>query len=316
MNGGITEGPDQVTCTGLAGNDILSEVYFLTLSEVYFLAEGNIIFDYVVIVEDGTMDERTENYNLTYVPGNLLNFDPRINKEEEPPVANKPETRVDNFRPGAISSPNLQEVAEGLISGASQEIPSDALHRLTNSHLRLVLTLSITEADANTNPAFQKNAGSISGRVVQEETMAINMTASIISRDSISGDVITEQSYQITNPGAGGQGVSLVYQADPRFGGMTCLIFVEHEDGTTEEKKYPVDKDGRVTVNMDKLSLFTFVIVDEKDLVDSTTESSIPPTGDDLPMTLWAMVAVTAAMAAVWAASRFKTAGFKKRDFR
>jgi hypothetical protein len=44
--------------------------------------------------------------------------------------------------------------------------------------------------------------------------------------------------------------------------GLRCRVFVEHADGTTQEKDAGVMYDGTVVVNMDKLSTVTFALFD------------------------------------------------------
>ena len=65
--------------------------------------------------------------------------------------------------------------------------------------------------------------------------------------------------------------VTLVYTTDPNFSGLTCYVYIAHDDGTFEEFTMPVKSDGTVTVNMNKLSEVTFAIVNK------TYESNTTP---------------------------------------
>ena len=77
------------------------------------------------------------------------------------------------------------------------------------------------------------------------------------------GTVVAAKSYEITASNENAH-VTLVYTTDKEFAGLTCHVYVEHADGTTEEFVKPVAADGTVTVEMDKLSTVSFFITNEK----------------------------------------------------
>lgn len=75
-------------------------------------------------------------------------------------------------------------------------------------------------------------------------------------------NVVAEKSYEITASKENVK-VTLVYTTDEDFAGLTCYVFVEHADGTTEKFIREVSADGTVSITMDKLSTVTFSISDE-----------------------------------------------------
>ena len=76
-------------------------------------------------------------------------------------------------------------------------------------------------------------------------------------------NVVASQSYEITASKEDVH-VTLVYTTDEKFAGLTCHIYVEHNDGSVEEFVKPVAADGSVTLEMDKLSKVSFFITNEK----------------------------------------------------
>ena len=95
--------------------------------------------------------------------------------------------------------------------------------------------------------------------------------------------VVAEQSFDLSASTENAK-VTLVYTTDKDYAGLTCYVFVEHADGTTEVFTQPVAADGTVTVNMDKLSTVTFSISNEKynaggNDSGSSSSSTVPTTG-------------------------------------
>ena len=67
--------------------------------------------------------------------------------------------------------------------------------------------------------------------------------------------------------------VTMVYTTDASFSGLTCTVYIEHHDGTTEVKTATVAADGTVTVEMTGLSTVTFSI-DKPAAAAATTDST------------------------------------------
>ena len=100
------------------------------------------------------------------------------------------------------------------------------------------------------------------------------------------GYVVGTAGYEITagdNVDLDNIKVTLVYKTSTDFSGLTCYVFIEHHDGTTEELVMHVNSDGSVTVNMGKLSDVAFFIT--KDAFESNTTPVAADTAATSPKT-------------------------------
>jgi len=95
--------------------------------------------------------------------------------------------------------------------------------------------------------------------------------------------VVAQASYEVTSNKENVK-VTLVYTTDTKFAGLTCYIFVEHEDGTVEKATKAVDSNGQVRYTMDKLSVVTFVVTNQKYNSGSSTAAA-KDTGSTSPRT-------------------------------
>ncbi len=75
-----------------------------------------------------------------------------------------------------------------------------------------------------------------------------------------------------------------MYTTNPDFSGLTCYVYVAHDDGTQESFTMPVAADGTVKVNLDKLSEVTFAIV-KKTYEDNTQPAAATDTKATSPKT-------------------------------
>ena len=144
-------------------------------------------------------------------------------------------------------------------------------------------TLSATATDAQGNPVDLK----VSQAAAQASNTKLTATEKVLASFEVKGE--------------GATNVKLTFSVGEKYAGATVKVFIQHDNGDTEEKTATVAADGSVTITVDRLSIFT-IAVDEAtvgttasaDKKDNSAKS--PQTG--ISTAAVAAVAATAAVAA------------------
>ncbi|WP_143412156.1 hypothetical protein [Arabiibacter massiliensis] len=149
-----------------------------------------------------------------------------------------------------------------------------------------------TVKDSNGVSATVKaESGTIEGIQVSPKA-ASNAQGNVIASFEVKGDA--------TN-------VTMTFNVGAKYAGYAYTVYIQHNDGTTEAKSGTVAADGTITVNVDKLSIFSIAIGDKvADSSASNTGAKSPQTGVDFGMVAGATAVAAVAAGVVFVALRKK----------
>lgn len=106
--------------------------------------------------------------------------------------------------------------------------------------------------------------------------------------------------------------LDLTFQVGKDYAGKNVIVYIEHNDGATEQQSATVESDGSFSIHVDRLSSFS-IVLDDSDAGSNSAAAGTDPTAKspDTNADLGGVAALTALMAlsavAVFAALRKMT---------
>jgi hypothetical protein len=136
--------------------------------------------------------------------------------------------------------------------------------------------------------------GGVLTSVTATQAQASNVQASLTTNDKVLASFEVESTGNITN-------ATLTFSVGTQWAGYTCKVFIEHNDGSTEMKTVTVAANGTVSIQVNKLSLFT-IVVDETSAPsggggNSDVSPTSPKTGVDTSLATGVVAGATIVMA-------------------